>query len=202
MGSGKVGVGLKVELTSYGYVVSELVHKGPAKASGQVRVGDLIYSVDGFALNGNAAALPPMMIGLPGTEVVIGFQRRPNGPVHEVRLKRQGHVNDTASHQRSMQQGSFAPDVDVVEKSHLSPPKSPESPHSSYAREGAQSTRPASSRSDASRPSSRPHTSQGLQSGRHDGDLDMTLRADSAMSAEAVHSSISLSYSLHTGTSK
>jgi hypothetical protein len=185
---GKVGVGLKVEPTHAGYVVSELVPKGPAEASGKIRVGDLIVSVDGFPV-GNAATLPPLMIGLQGTEVVIGFRRHTKGPVHEVRLQRQGPNPENSRHQRSRKPN----DADTY-KVH--------SPRATYA---------ASSQSDTARPASRlpsrPHTSQGSEAAGHGISIDnLDLHATSMETLHASNqdlgsptSHISLSYSFQAG---
>ena len=105
MGLNNVGVGIKVEVTRAGWVVSDLVRKGPAALNGKIHVGDLIVSVNGTRIQGASSALAPMMIGLPGTEVEIGVRRKPGGEVMRVTLIRGGPAaepgNSAASRSKS-----------------------------------------------------------------------------------------------------
>jgi C-terminal processing protease CtpA/Prc len=41
------GIGLKVERSAAGYVVTELRERGAAKRSGLLEIGDLVASIDG-----------------------------------------------------------------------------------------------------------------------------------------------------------
>jgi hypothetical protein len=97
MGLNNVGVGIKVEATRAGWVVSDLVRKGPAALNGKIHVGDLIHSINGTRIQGASSALAPMMIGLPGTEVEIGVRRQPGGEVMRVTLIRGGPASEPGS---------------------------------------------------------------------------------------------------------
>jgi hypothetical protein len=189
---GKVGVGLKVESTHAGYVVSELVPKGPAEASGKIRVGDLVVSVDGFPVTGNAAALPPLMIGMQGSQVTIGFQRHAKGPVHEVKLQRQGPNPEVTTQQR-LRKTNEAEDA----------------AHEEHGHGHGHQAWPAPTPNDFPRLASRPYSSQGPEtSGRgmmienldvHAMSMETMQSPTQDVTSPASH--ISLSYSFQPGTS-
>lgn len=92
MGStgGESGVGLKVERTKIGYVITGLKHKYPAQLQGVLKVGHLIVSVDGIDVCNTTCALPPLMLGQEGMPVLIGFIREPGGEIEHVNIVRGG----------------------------------------------------------------------------------------------------------------
>lgn len=100
------GVGIKVEGTYAGWVVSELVRKGPAHLNGKIHVGDLIVSVDKTTIKGSSSALAPLMIGLPGSEVEIGVKRGPGGQMIRVKLTRAGAAPELPARSHSSLAGA------------------------------------------------------------------------------------------------
>jgi hypothetical protein len=87
---GECGIGLKVEKTSLGFVVSGLKHKYPAHIQGVLKVGHLIVSVDGIDVANSNCALPPLVLGQEGTPVAIGYIRQPGEAVQYVNVIRGG----------------------------------------------------------------------------------------------------------------
>jgi len=87
---GECGIGLKVERTAVGYVVTGLKHKFPAHRQGVLKVGFLIVSVDGVDVTNSLCALPPLVLGQEGTPVSIGFVRAPGEQTEHVDIVRGG----------------------------------------------------------------------------------------------------------------
>eukprot|EP00294_Goniomonas_avonlea_P005657 CAMPEP_0114542470 /NCGR_PEP_ID=MMETSP0114-20121206/1853_1 /TAXON_ID=31324 /ORGANISM="Goniomonas sp, Strain m" /LENGTH=842 /DNA_ID=CAMNT_0001726771 /DNA_START=86 /DNA_END=2614 /DNA_ORIENTATION=- len=73
-----VGIGIVVDRSPAGHLVVKRVQQGGgADASNQVHVGDVLVSVGGQSVAGwNDAALKPLILGPPGTVVVLGVRRR------------------------------------------------------------------------------------------------------------------------------
>ncbi len=57
-----------------GLIVASLAVDGPADKSGQVRVGDILVSIDELDIRQvNPVNLSPMILGPPGSKVLLGF---------------------------------------------------------------------------------------------------------------------------------
>lgn len=87
---GECGIGLKVERTAVGYVVTGLKHKFPAHLQGVLKVGFLVVSVDGVDVTNSLCALPPLVLGQEGTPVTIGFVRAPGEATEYLDVTRGG----------------------------------------------------------------------------------------------------------------
>jgi hypothetical protein len=87
---GECGIGLKVERTTVGYVITGLKHKYPAHLQGVLKVGYLIVSVDDVDLSNSMCALSPLVLGQEGAAVRIGYIRAPGEEVRHVDVVRGG----------------------------------------------------------------------------------------------------------------
>ncbi|KAJ1476223.1 hypothetical protein T484DRAFT_3118773 [Baffinella frigidus] len=82
------GIGLKVERSAAGYVVTALSERGGAKRSGVLEIGDLVASIDGVDVTASACALAPLVLGPEGSQLRLGYTRKPGGPTRFVMLTR------------------------------------------------------------------------------------------------------------------
>ena len=75
-------------------VVSNILVGGPAFNSKKVFKSDIICSVDGNDVNGNAREILALLKGvdLPGSSVTIGFKRASSGEIEEVLLRRMANT--------------------------------------------------------------------------------------------------------------
>ena len=87
---GECGIGLKVERTTVGYVITGLKHKYPAHLQGVLKAGYLIVSVDDVDLSNSMCALSPLVLGQEGAAVRIGYIRAPGEEVRHVDVVRGG----------------------------------------------------------------------------------------------------------------
>ena len=74
--SGRVGVGLQLTHGKDGLVVNRVLVDGPASRSeAGIRVGDHLTHVDGAAVGSDLSHASSLILGAPGCEVTLDFQR-------------------------------------------------------------------------------------------------------------------------------
>ncbi len=83
-----------------GLIVASLAVDGPADKSGQVRVGDILESIDGMDIHQlNPENLSPLILGPPGSKVLLGFSC-PDSTRRMVELTRGWNLKSTVSNEK------------------------------------------------------------------------------------------------------